>query len=48
MGGLIVVDENGNDWIQTFEVYKEQIDDKVSKGFLRKIIKKARKGEIKR
>jgi len=48
MGGLIVVGEDGDDWIQTLEAYKEEIDDKTSKGFLRKIIKKAKKGEIKR
>lgn len=48
MGGLIVVGENGDDWIQTLETYKQAVDDKIAKGFLRKIIKKAKKGEIKR
>lgn len=45
MGGLIVVGGTG-DLIETLSTYKEEIDDKTSKGFLKKIIKKIDKGDI--
>jgi len=45
MGGLIIVGDAGN-LIETLNVYKEEIDDKTSKGFLKKIVKKIEKGDI--
>lgn len=45
MGGLIVVGDTG-DLIETLNVYKETIDDKTGKGFLKKVIKKIEKGDI--